>query len=153
VTLTIPEVLELIPQRRPFRFIDNLLSIDAEHVVGTYRFREDEYFYAGHFPGRPVTPGVILIETMCQIALVAHGMYLLASELGVEQLRQAKVFFTDTEVEFSTPVLPGQTVRVTTKRLYWRRRKLKSAVSMTLEDGTIVASGYVAGMEAPNAIS
>jgi 3-hydroxyacyl-[acyl-carrier-protein] dehydratase len=86
VSLSIPEVLELVPQRHPFRFIDELVSIDRDTAVGRYRFREDEYFYAGHFPGNPVTPGVILIETMCQIALVAHGVYLLADEVERAEL-------------------------------------------------------------------
>ena len=49
-------------------------------LVGAYRFREDEFFYRGHFPGRPITPGVILIETMAQIGVVAFGMYLLACQ-------------------------------------------------------------------------
>jgi 3-hydroxyacyl-[acyl-carrier-protein] dehydratase len=151
VKLSLSQVLELIPQQRPFRFIDSLLSMDSESAVGAYRFREDEYFYAGHFPGNPITPGVILIETMCQTGLVAHGLYLLAHVLGWDELKRARVLFTDSEVEFSHPVLPGQSVRVTAQKVFWRKRKLKSAVTMTLEDGTIVASGYVAGVEVSGA--
>jgi 3-hydroxyacyl-[acyl-carrier-protein] dehydratase len=69
-------VLALVPQRRPFRFIEEILELDEEHIVGAYRFRSDEYFYPGHFPGLPVTPGVILIETMAQTGVVAFGLYL-----------------------------------------------------------------------------
>jgi 3-hydroxyacyl-[acyl-carrier-protein] dehydratase len=147
VSLSIAEVLALIPQRAPFRFIDELLSIDQATALGSYRFRPDEYFYAGHFPDNPVTPGVILIETMCQTALVAHGVYLLADEVSRDELARATAFFTDSAVEFSRPVRPGETVRVHARKEYWRRRKLRSEVRMTLEDGTLVASGYVAGVE------
>ena len=77
------EVLALVPQQEPFRFIDEIISLDDEQIVGAYRFREDEYFYRGHFPGNPITPGVILIETMAQIGVVAFGMYLLACQKNV----------------------------------------------------------------------
>ncbi len=63
----IREILALVPQQEPFRFIDEIVSIDEEKIVGAYRFREDAFFYRGHFPGNPITPGVILIETMAQI--------------------------------------------------------------------------------------
>jgi 3-hydroxyacyl-[acyl-carrier-protein] dehydratase len=147
VSLSIPEVLALIPQQRPFRFIDELLSIDADTAVGRYRFREDESFYVGHFPGNPITPGVILIETMCQTALVAHGVFLLADEVGRAELERATAFFTDSAVEFARPVRPGEAVQVHARKEYWRRRKLRSRVELTLDDGTPVASGYVAGVE------
>ena len=46
------EVLQLVPQQEPFRFIDEIISLDDEQIVGAYRFRENEYFYRGHFPAR-----------------------------------------------------------------------------------------------------
>ena len=76
----IQEVLDLVPQQPPFRFIDEIIRLDEEQIVGAYRFREDEYFYRGHFPGRPITPGVILIEAMAQVGVVAFGIYLLACQ-------------------------------------------------------------------------
>src|SRR4030065_2658038 len=69
-------VLSMVPQQPPFRFIDEILTLDEEHIAGVYRFRSDEYFYRGHFPGLPITPGVILIETMAQTGVVAFGLYL-----------------------------------------------------------------------------
>ena len=62
--LTADEVLAALPQQEPFRFVDEILEIDEEHIVGSYRFRPEADFYRGHFPGNPVTPGVILIESM-----------------------------------------------------------------------------------------
>ncbi len=50
------EILALVPQQAPFRFIDNIVSVNEDGIVGQYTFKEDETFYAGHFPGQPVTP-------------------------------------------------------------------------------------------------
>lgn len=146
MALTADEVLALIPQQRPFRFIDRLVRIDERGAVGEYTFRTDEVFYPGHFPGNPVTPGVILLETMCQTGVVALGIYLLALEQPREVIASTTTLFTESTVEFERMVRPTETVRVTAEKVYWRRRKLKSNVVLTLADGTHVARGTVAGL-------
>lgn len=137
------QVLQQLPQQRPFRFIDEIVEMSEEHIVSRYRFREDEYFYAGHFPGDPVTPGVILIETMAQAGLVALGIFLLARENAESSLR---TLFSECSVEFYRVVPPGSRVTVQAKRIFWRRNKLRSQVEMKLEDGSLVANGFVSGM-------
>ncbi len=144
--LTADEVLALLPQQRPFRFIDRLVSIDEMRAVGEYTFRDDESFYAGHFPGDPVTPGVILLEAMCQTGLVALGIYLLGLDAAREEVARTVTLFTDARVDFERVVRPGETVRVEADRIFWRRKKLQSSVRLTLADGTPVASGVVSGM-------
>jgi len=140
------EVLALVPQRDPFRFIDEILELDDEHIVASCRFREDADFYRGHFPGHPITPGVILVEAMAQAGVVALGIYLLAREGSVEELEKLVTVFTDANVEFSGSVLPGQRVITTGRKVFFRRRKLRAEVEMRLEEGSVVASGTLSGM-------
>ncbi|HXV35727.1 MAG TPA: 3-hydroxyacyl-ACP dehydratase FabZ family protein [Myxococcota bacterium] len=143
--LTPRQVLALIPQQDPFRFIDDILELDDDHIVGTYRFRPDADFYRGHFPGNPVTPGVILIESLAQVGIVALGIYLLAQESEADTAKLTTLF-TDTNVEFSGIVNPGDRVTITAHKVFFRRRKLRSQAEMKLDDGTLVCSGTVSGM-------
>jgi 3-hydroxyacyl-[acyl-carrier-protein] dehydratase len=143
--LTPKQVLDLIPQQDPFRFIDDILELDDDHIVGTYRFRPDADFYRGHFPGNPVTPGVILVESLAQIGIVALGIYLLGRESEADTAK-VTTLFTDMNVEFAGIVKPGDRVTVTAEKVFFRRRKLRSSAEMKLADGTIVCSGIVSGM-------
>lgn len=144
--LTPDEVLALVPQQRPFRFLDRLLRVDEQGAVGEYTFRPDETFYPGHFPGNPVTPGVVLLEAMAQTGVVALGIYLISLELPLEAVKRHTTFFTDGQVEFERAVRPGELVRATAEKVFWRRKKLKSSVVLTLADGTPVARATVAGL-------
>lgn len=137
------KLVELLPQSAPFRFLDEVLELSDSHIVATYRFRENEYFYRGHFPGDPVTPGVILIETMAQAALVALGLYISRKERPDSKLR---TLFSECAIEFFAVVPPGARVFVHGEKVYWRRNKLQSRVELRLEDNTVAAAGTVAGL-------
>jgi 3-hydroxyacyl-[acyl-carrier-protein] dehydratase len=146
-------ILEMVPQRRPFRFIDEILALDEERIVGAYRFRSDEYFYRGHFPGLPITPGVILIETMAQTGVVAFGLYLSLlrreKQKGIED--PVTLFTLAENVEFSGVVRPGERVTMTGRKVYFRGNQIKVAVSMARLDGEEVCSGVLAGKGVPRA--
>ena len=145
----IQEVLDLVPQQEPFRFIDEIISLDEQQIVGAYRFREDEYFYRGHFPGHPITPGVILIETMAQIGVVAFGMYLLACQKKVMpgQLKGPLSLFSMADnIEFKGIVSPGERVIVKGEKIYMRNGALKVDISMERENGEVVCLAQLAGM-------
>lgn len=147
--MTPREVLDRIPQQEPFRFIDEILELGDDHIVASYTFRPDLDFYRGHFPDRPITPGVILIEAMAQAGVVGLGLYLLFRELGPDEAEKYDTLFTDAAVEFSGIVPPGARVVTTGRKVFFRRRKLRSEVKMELEDGTVVCSGTLSGMGVP----
>jgi len=145
--LTCAEVLAAVPHRPPFRFIDEILELDADHIVATCRFAPDAAFYGGHFPGNPITPGVLLLEAMAQAGVVAHGIYLLGSDPA--PAGPLLTLFTDATVEFTGIVRPGERVVIRGRKLVFRRRLLRSEVEMQLEDGTLVCHGTLSGMGVP----
>ncbi len=140
------EVLERVPQQQPFRFVDELVEIDGDHAVGSYRWDPEADFYRGHFPGNPVTPGVLLIESMAQCGVVPMAIYRFFEELEEDEASKFQTLFTDASVDFSGIVRPGDTVRTETSLVFYRRRKLKVEARMLLEDGSVVCSGQLAGM-------
>lgn len=149
--LTPAQVLDLLPQQPPFRFVDEILEIDEQRIAGRYTFRPDEWFYAGHFPGRPITPGVILLESMCQVGVVALGIYLFALEHSAEEARAWTTLFVEAQSEFFRTVPPGETVTIRGERVFWRRHKLRSRVEMFAADGTLVAQTTASGLGVRNA--
>jgi 3-hydroxyacyl-[acyl-carrier-protein] dehydratase len=153
--LSAEQVLALVPHREPFRFIDAIHELDAEHIVASVRFRADADFYRGHFPGRPLTPGVLLVEAMAQAGVVAYGIYLSALGGGSAATSGSASaatgeglvpVFTDAQVEFLGPVAPGERVVTTARKRFFRRRKLRAEVEMRREDGDVVCAGVLAGM-------
>jgi 3-hydroxyacyl-[acyl-carrier-protein] dehydratase len=143
------EVLDLVPQQAPFRFIDEIISLDEEQIVGAYRFREDEFFYRGHFPDRPITPGVILIESMAQIGVVAFGIYLLSRQKNMrpsEMNLPRSLFSLADGVEFKNIVSPGERVIIKGKKIYFRKNTIKASVSMERENGEIICFGELSGV-------
>jgi 3-hydroxyacyl-[acyl-carrier-protein] dehydratase len=137
------EILAKLPYSKPFLFVDELLQIDENGSTGTYTFDKDLDFYKGHFKDAPVTPGVILTETMAQIGLVCLGIYL--SESANTEMK-AHVMLTSTAMDFMKPVFPGEKVTVTAEKVYFRFKKLNCNVVMKNEAGETVCKGNISGM-------
>lgn len=144
--LTPAQVLELLPQQEPFRFVDEILEVSEDHIVAQYRFRPDSDFYRGHFPGDPVTPGVVLLESFAQIGVVSLGIYIIALEHGIEGVQKRVALFCDANVDFTGIVKPGDRVTTSARTVFFRRNKLRSEATMTLDDGTVVLSGTISGL-------
>ncbi len=142
------QILAHIPQQPPFCFIDEILEVNEAFISGAYRFKTEEFFYTGHFPGHPVTPGVILIECMAQIGLVGLGIYLLMQRPEPE--KDLLPVFTSTEVDFLHPVYPGERVTVRADKVYFRLNKLKCFATMKNEQNEVVCKGNLSGIIAGN---
>jgi 3-hydroxyacyl-[acyl-carrier-protein] dehydratase len=111
-------VKDLIPHREPFLFIDRLLSVDKQRIVGERTFSADEPMFAGHFPKYPVVPGVILVESMAQCG--GAGVV----EAG---LCDCQIIFlaSVSEVKFRRQVRPGEKVRLEVENIKVTRRLIR----------------------------
>jgi 3-hydroxyacyl-[acyl-carrier-protein] dehydratase len=133
-------ILSKLPYQKPFLFVDELLNVDENGAKGTFTFDEKLDFYKGHFKDNPITPGVILIETMAQIGLVCLGIYLTLNEDVL------KIAFSSSEVEFLKPVYPNEKVTVISEKVYFRFGKLKCKVRMMNSKNEEVCSGTLSGI-------
>ena len=136
------EVIDLLPYSHPFLFVDELDEVSPDGISGKYRFREDAFFYEGHFKDFPVTPGVILTECMAQIGVVCLGIFLL-KEKSVEALQIA---LSNSTIDFYLPVMPGDTVTVVSEKVFFRFGKLKCKVKMYNREQRLVCKGEISGM-------
>lgn len=105
-----PKPEDLIPHRPPFLFVDEIAELEAERILTRRTFRPDEDFYRGHYPGNPITPGVILCEACYQT-----GALLIAGNAG-ETLEGVPVLTRSNNAKFKGMVKPGDTVEVEVSR-------------------------------------
>ena len=142
----IDQILELIPHQEPFRFIDKITYIDDSRIEGQYFFHPGQEFYKGHFPGHPITPGVILIEVMAQIGLVAFGIYLLTKTRDAgDTICSSIPVLTAVDVKFGRKVLPGEQVSVQAEKTVFRHGRLSCKVRLLNSDHRIAAEGSISG--------
>jgi 3-hydroxyacyl-[acyl-carrier-protein] dehydratase len=96
-------IMEMIPHRHPFLLIDQVVDMVAnERATGVKNVSIDEYYFRGHFPARPVMPGVLIIEAMAQTAAV-----LVVHTLGSEAEGKLVYFMSVDNARFRRPVFPG----------------------------------------------
>ncbi|WP_397445001.1 3-hydroxyacyl-ACP dehydratase FabZ family protein [Polaribacter sp. R77954] len=138
------EIIKNLPYTTPFLFVDELTEISENGIVGNYTFKENEFFYEGHFKDNPITPGVILTETMAQIGVVCLGIYLMKDEISSE--KKPQIALTSNQVDFYISVLPNQKVTVISEKVYFRFNKLKCKVKMINTKNELVCRGEISGM-------
>ena len=136
------EIISKLPYCKPFLFVDEIIHIDSNGVVGSFTFDENLDFYKGHFRERPITPGVILTEVMAQIGLVCLGIFLLDDSFN----KNTAIGLTSTDIEFLKPVFPKEKVTVVSEKIYFRFGKLKCNVLLKNQNNEVVCSGTIAGM-------
>jgi len=141
-------ILNHLPYKSSFRFVDNISHLSEDEVTGEYTLKKDAFFYEDHFAGNPVTPGVIITEIMAQIGLVVLGIFLILKETEINYMADDSLFplLTTTDVSFYKMVLPGQKVTVISKKQYFRFGKLKCYVEMLDSTKELVAKGMFSGI-------
>ncbi len=105
-TLSLAEIHAAIPHREPFLLIDEIVSRTETRIVCRKRFTGDEYFYAGHYPNFPLTPGVLLCEAAMQAGAVLLSAIISADSNSVPVATRMN------DVRFKRPVRPGETIEI-----------------------------------------
>ncbi|WP_431858808.1 3-hydroxyacyl-ACP dehydratase FabZ [Azospirillum sp.] len=106
--LDVMRIMQMIPHRYPMLMIEKVVDITlGESATGIKNVSINEPFFAGHFPTRPVMPGVLIIEAMAQTAAV-----LVVSTLGANAEGKLVYFMTIDEARFRKPVMPGDTLHI-----------------------------------------
>lgn len=140
-SVDILRIMEMIPHRYPFLMIDRVIDIIPDtSAVGVKNVTINEPFFAGHFPTRPVMPGVLIIEAMAQTAAV-----LVVQTLGGESEGKLVYFMTVDEARFRKPVMPGDTLHIHVTKQRNRRNVWKFRGEAKV-NGTLVAEAIFAAM-------
>ena len=99
------EIKKLIPHREPFLFIDTCdIKIPGEHGISSKVFKENEYFFKGHFPNNPIVPGVIIVEAMAQTAGIVVSYNLKDYD------EKSVLFMSVSKAKFRKPILPNDKI-------------------------------------------
>ena len=108
-------VTDLIPHRPPFLFVDEIVSETADSLVAKRTFRADEFFYKGHYPEHPITPGVLLCEAVFQTGALLMAKRAQAAGAAAGEQGGVPLLARVSDVKFRNPVFPGDTVELTVK--------------------------------------
>ena len=138
------QIIQHLPYTNPFLFVDEITQISENGISGNYTFKEEAYFYKGHFKDNPITPGVILTEAMAQIGVVCLGIYLLKEKILLN--KKPQIALTSSQIDFFLPVYPNEKIKVVSEKEYFRFNKLKCAVKMYNLRSELVCRGTISGM-------
>jgi len=107
--LTYKDIIKILPHRHPFLFVDMITELEVgERVVGIKNVTINEYFFTGHFPGKPIMPGVLVIEAMAQVGGVLARLS--EPESMTNKGDKAIYFVAIDKVRFRKPIFPGDQI-------------------------------------------
>ncbi|HWP56337.1 MAG TPA: 3-hydroxyacyl-ACP dehydratase FabZ [Candidatus Acidoferrales bacterium] len=140
--LDIRQIFERIPHRYPFLLVDRILEIEVgKSIVGLKNVTFNEIFFQGHFPQRPVMPGVLICEAMAQVgAILAHY------SRGEVPDRRVFVLTGLDRVKFKRPVGPGDQLKLSLTSIK-RRGAFWKMQGIATVDGNLVAQAEISAME------
>ncbi len=141
-TLEIADILEALPHRYPFLMVDKIINIDGdETAIGIKNVTYNEPIFQGHFPDKPVFPGVLIIEAMAQTAgaiVIAHDR-----QSGVGQ--SMVLMLTIDKAKFRKPAGPGDRIELHIRKIH-RRRTVGRYEAKAMVDGVLIAEAEVGAM-------
>jgi len=141
-TIEMHDILRLLPHRYPFLLVDRIIEVRGDDsCIGIKNVTANEPFFQGHFPGRPVMPGVLLVEAMAQTAGA-----ICALARGYGNPPKSVLFLTIDKAKFRRPVVPGDIVELhmtkkTKRKLMWWFRgeaKVRGEVVAEAEVGAMI---------------
>ena len=131
--MDVNQIQDILPHRPPFLFIDKILEISDNHVIGLKNVSMNEEFFSGHFPGKPIMPGVLQIEAMAQ----AGGVLILNT---VPDPQNYLTFFAKIDnAKFKYPVVPGDTLIFKCELLSPLRRGICHMKAQAFVDGKLTS--------------
>jgi len=132
--LDVNEIQKLLPHRYPFLMIDGIQEmVRLKSIVGVKNVTMNEYYFQGHFPGKPIMPGVLIIEAMAQT-----GGLLLLTEIPDRESKLLYFVAVD-NARFRRPVVPGDQLRLEVKVLHWRGGDFAKLEGKATVDGQVAA--------------
>ena len=130
------EIQKILPHRYPFLLVDKIVEMEeGKKAVGIKNVTVNEPFFQGHFPGNPIMPGVLIVESLAQV-----GAVMLLSML--ENKGKLGVFTGISNMKFRRQVVPGDTLTLEAELLTYRHGMGKAAVKATVE-GQVAAAGEI----------
>jgi 3-hydroxyacyl-[acyl-carrier-protein] dehydratase len=134
-TYSLEEIQKLLPHRYPFALVDRIIEyVPGDRAVGIKNVTFNEPHFQGHFPGRPIMPGVLIVEAMAQV-----GGIVLSQMPGVDG--RLCVFAGIDKVKFRRPVVPGDQLVITTELITIKRSRFGKMTSRAEVDGQLACEG------------
>ena len=143
--LEIDDILRCLPHRYPFLMVDRIVNIDGDDsAVGIKNVSFNEPIFQGHFPGKPVFPGVLIIEAMAQTA----GAIVIAHDAAANGTKSIVLMLTIDKAKFRKPAGPGDQIEFHIKKIH-RRRTVGRYEARAMVNGVLIAEAEVGAMIVP----